>query len=298
MREAPLFSVVIPTYNRVSFIGKALNSVLNQSYRHFEVIVIDDASMDDTQEVVASIIDTKIRFFRKAVNEERAAARNCGVRHAKGQYVTFLDSDDILKIDCLAEANDFLQQHPDATIFHFGYDIVQLDGKIKHRWKPLPNPVNDKLIEGNCLSCIGVFIRREVLIQFPFNEDRDLSASEDYELWMRLAANYPIYTCRKSTACLVDHEARSVFMTDAGKLKKRIERLKYYLTKDPSVQARFGAQFNKINSFLDIYLALHLTMSFHYGEGLRTLFRSLLAFPGIVLSYRFWVVAKKLLLRY
>jgi len=70
-------------------------------------------------------------------------------------------------------------------VFHLGYDVVDDKGNVMYPWKKLPSPVNDKLMEGNFLSCLGVFVKREVLLEYKFNEDRLLSGSEDYELWLR-----------------------------------------------------------------------------------------------------------------
>src|SRR5690606_12236032 len=93
MRES--FSIIVPTYNRVSFIRKTIVSVLHQSYQNFEIVIIDDGSTDNTEKVILSLQDLRIKYYKKE-NEERAVARNCGIEKATGDYVTFLDSDDIL----------------------------------------------------------------------------------------------------------------------------------------------------------------------------------------------------------
>jgi glycosyltransferase involved in cell wall biosynthesis len=87
-------SVVIPTYNRASLLGRAIKSVLEQTYQDFEIIVVDDASTDNTEEVVRNLRDRRIRYLRHEKNRGGSAARNTGIRAAWGQYIAFQDSDD------------------------------------------------------------------------------------------------------------------------------------------------------------------------------------------------------------
>src|SRR5882724_11938707 len=97
MGHEPLFSVVIPTYNRAGLISRTLNSVLCQTYQDFEVIVVDDASTDDTEQILEPLIRTqKIRYIKHDQNYERAKSRNTGMENASGHFLTFLDSDDLM----------------------------------------------------------------------------------------------------------------------------------------------------------------------------------------------------------
>jgi len=93
-KEKPTVSVVIPTYCRAHLIGEAIQSVLNQTYRDLEIIVVDDASSDNTEEVVKSLKDERIRYIRHEENKGAPAARNTGIEAAKGEYIAFQDSDD------------------------------------------------------------------------------------------------------------------------------------------------------------------------------------------------------------
>jgi len=92
--STPRVSVIIPTYNRVSVLYYALNSVLNQTFQDFEVFVVDDASTDSTPEFMASLNDDRVHYIRFETNKKAAAARNAGMERAKGEYIAFLDSDD------------------------------------------------------------------------------------------------------------------------------------------------------------------------------------------------------------
>ena len=87
-------SVIIPTYNRAKLIKRSILSVLNQTYQNFEIIVVDDGSADDTKSVVESFNNPKIRYIRHDINKGQSAARNTGIKNAKGKYIAFQDSDD------------------------------------------------------------------------------------------------------------------------------------------------------------------------------------------------------------
>jgi len=275
---------------------KTIQSVLAQQFDQFELLIVDDGSTDRSAEVIQSFQDRRIVYFKKE-NGERAAARNAGIGKAQGQYLTFLDSDDLLKENHLSMAWNCIQQdHP--TVFHLGYDVVDERGKVLYPWKRLPSPVNDKLIEGNFLSCLGVFVKREVLLEFKFNEDRLLSGSEDYELWLRLASRYPVLAFPETTALLVEHETRSVVLVDSSTLLKRIELLRSYLGKDIVFVSRYQTQLDRWNAFLNIYVALHLALlPDSAAKAFRVAMQAVRQFPAIVLEKRFWIVLKKLAFR-
>lgn len=287
------FSVIIPTYNRDGFIDNTINSVLTQHFKNFELLVVDDGSTDDTQKIVAEFTDKRVRYFNKQ-NAERAAARNYGIEKARGKYITFLDSDDLFKQNHLLTAYE-ISQNQNLDIFHLGYDVAEYNGSVIYAWKKLPNPVNDKLIEGNFLSCLGVFIKREILLENKFNEDRELSGSEDYELWLRLAARFKIFTYPQSTAILINHEQRSVVLPEPQKLERRIELLGQYLIKDEAFLSRYGLQLKKLKVFRNIYLALHLALiPGSKQKALKIMLSTFWDFPQIIFNRRFWIVIKKL----
>lgn len=289
------FTVVIPSYNRAALIGATLCSVLEQTFSDYEVIIVDDGSTDNTREVVVPFLaDSRIRYF-KIENSERGAARNFGVRHAIGRYITFLDSDDIFLPWHLKTANEKVQMFQSPAAFHLGYEILHLNGEV-NALPLLSSPVNDKLLEGNFLSCMGVFLRRDVALENPFDEDRRLSGSEDYELWMRIAARVPILTFPEVTSRLINHENRSVILTNVEQLVTRISFLGKKLQSDKMFIKRFGNQLNVFDSYRTLYLALHLAMSGKRWMALKSLFFTVRTHGYVLFNYRFIVVIKKILL--
>lgn len=124
MKTNPLVSVIIPTYNRANLVGKAVKSVLAQSYQNFEIIVVDNASCDNTAEVINSIIDNRIKFIKHDVNRGPAASRNTGLKNSGGDYITFLDSDDEWLFGKLACQLDVFKEDEDGIglVFTNGFN--------------------------------------------------------------------------------------------------------------------------------------------------------------------------------
>lgn len=294
MPNNPLFSIVIPTYNRADLIARTLRSVMAQSYAHFEVIVVDDGSTDHTAAVVEAFADARLRYYRKA-NGERAAARNYGTARASGDYVTFLDSDDLLYPSYLQTAAEAVAAQAFPPFLHLAYEItdVQLNPKVKV--DGLRSDDISIFIKGNPLSCAGCFLRQEVARAFRFNEDRALSGSEDWELWVRVAAHFGIKTDNRVSASLIDHESRSVKSYPEEKLRKRKELALQYAFADARVREKFGAHRRQMAAYWDSYIALHLVLSGQNARGVRYFFSSLREYPVSLFERRSLGIAKHLL---
>jgi glycosyltransferase involved in cell wall biosynthesis len=295
MTNLPFFTIVIPTYNRANFISKSIKSVLNQEFQNFEIIVVDDGSTDNTEEVVMSIKSDKL-YYHKKKNEERAVARNTGTRLAKGKYINFFDSDDLLYPNHLMEAYKFVEANSSPEFFHLGYDVKDIEGKVLSKVNKLNGNLNDKLIKGNFLSCNGVFLRKDIAVKHPFNEDRGLSASEDWELWLRLAAQYPLKHSNVITSTVINHEARSVLVINKEKLITRKKLLIKYLWEDPICLHKYGEYKQFVNAEAYTYIALHLAFTKkHKIDVLRYLLKSLLTRPATIGRRRFWATLKNVI---
>src|SRR6266498_1233881 len=120
-----LFSIVIPTYNRADLITETIRSVLEQTYRNFEIIVVDNCSADNTAEVLQPFVDAdQVRFLRNEKNYERAYSRNRGIANAKGDFLSLLDSDDFMYPTCLQDAYEFICNHPGIKVFQNLSELV------------------------------------------------------------------------------------------------------------------------------------------------------------------------------
>ena len=129
----PFFSIILPTYNRASFLKRSIGSVLAQTFADWELIVMDDGSRDQTKEVVTSFKDPRIRYFYQE-NRERSAARNNGIARAKGEWICFLDSDDAFMADHLEvfQSRIITGMHVPA-IFVAGIQVQHEDGVLFKR---------------------------------------------------------------------------------------------------------------------------------------------------------------------
>jgi glycosyltransferase involved in cell wall biosynthesis len=289
------FSIIVPTYNRANLLPKTLQTLLSQTFQDFEIYIIDDGSTDNTAEVVQPFLSDKVKYFPKK-NEERAVARNTGSRVASGQYVNFFDSDDWAYPNHLQTAYDFIKKNNSPEIFHLGYDFRTPEEELIRQVNVFEGKnLNEKLIRGNILSCNGVFLRKDIALSHPFREERALSASEDWELWIRLAARFEILYDNTITSSVVSHENRSVLQINKEKLIKRIHILQDLLFSDEKVKEKFGNWQKIISSDLDLYLALHLAMASERKEAMGYAFKAFLKNPGIVADRRLYGIIKNLI---
>jgi glycosyltransferase involved in cell wall biosynthesis len=119
-----IFTVVIPLFNKESYIEATVKSVLNQSYRDFEVLIVNDCSTDKSLEIAKSIDDSRIKIIQHEVNKGLSASRNTGIINANSEFIVFLDADDLLKTDYLQKIDDLIVEFPLAGIFATNYEQV------------------------------------------------------------------------------------------------------------------------------------------------------------------------------
>ena len=191
---SPLVSVVIPSYNHGRFLGRALQSVLDQTYTNSEVIVVDNHSTDNTDEVMASFADQRITYLKIHNNGIIAASRNAGLRLAKGEWIAFLDSDDYWSRNKLEQC--ILNRSNNDVIYHrlmcykaldSGY--FKEDGRLDCR-DISNNPHHNLLKYGPSLTTSGILVKKNCLIALSgFDESVNIVGGEDYDLWLRLAEN-------------------------------------------------------------------------------------------------------------
>ena len=187
-------SVVIPTYNRAWSLAKAMDSVLAQDYPNVELIVVDDGSTDNTPELLQGYMERGVRVLT-IDNGGVSRARNHGIAVAKGDCIAFLDSDDSWLPEKLSEQMDFFKGTPDAKICQTE-EIWIRNGKRVNPCKHHKKPSGD-IFEASLHLCLvspsAVIIKRELLHEVGLF-DESLPACEDYDLWLRIAWKYPVYT--------------------------------------------------------------------------------------------------------
>lgn len=188
-----MFSIIIPLYNKANYIEKAVTSVLGQTYQHFELIVINDGSTDDSPQIINGIHDSRLRIIHQA-NSGVSTARNVGVKYARFKFVAFLDADDWWHSEFLQEALIMITHCPDADLYGINYYYVK-HGKNRVEEKGLPagftlGYVDYISIYGSnfCvpINCSFVIVRKSAFILLGGFRSV-LRFGEDFDLWIRLA---------------------------------------------------------------------------------------------------------------
>jgi glycosyltransferase involved in cell wall biosynthesis len=207
----PRISVVIPTYNRQDLVIEALQSVLAQAFSDMEIIVVDDGSEDQTEEKLQLYRDHIV--YVKQANQGVAAARNTGIRQAHGEWICFLDSDDLWLPEKLQVQLQFADRHPEYALIATeiqGMDATgQPVGARKADNYTIHNGrVAEHLLFGNWIQTSTVMVRRAALeTTGVFDEDVG-QFGEDWLLWMRVAAQFPIYFLPQPLVCYRFHAER------------------------------------------------------------------------------------------
>ena len=197
-----LVSVIMPSYNTAQYIGESIRSVLEQTYTNLELIIVDDCSTDNTEEIVRGFDDPRIRFFKNEKNSGAAISRNYALSEAKGKWIAFLDSDDLWTPDKLEKQIRFMEEN--------GYHMSYSDYRICQNgvWEPVkrtaPNKMTLRKIYNYCyFSTITVIYDREVvgLVRIA-----DLKKNNDYAMWFQVLAKTDGYRFPECLAFYIKHE--------------------------------------------------------------------------------------------
>ena len=195
-----LISVVMPTFNRASVLSEAIRSVLEQTYRDFELIVVDDGSEDDTAAVVNGIADERLRFHRSERNRGGNWARNRGIEHARGEILSFLDSDDAFLPHKLSIVADFFAKNPKIDVLVDSYLHKTHRGpkaKVRRRINPVVRSTDEfrASVFGRVIrkATSGINARRRALLEVDMF-DETLRRRQDMDLVLRLSREHECRT--------------------------------------------------------------------------------------------------------
>jgi teichuronic acid biosynthesis glycosyltransferase TuaG len=192
MTTKPYVSVVIPTYNHAKLLKKALDSVMAQTFQNWETVVVNNFSTDNTIEVVNSFTDPRIKLFNFSNNGVIAASRNHGLKEATGNFIAFLDSDDVWYSNKLQKC---VEQASAGNQF-ICHGELWINSDLTQRtvmYGPASNATYNRLLyKGNCISTSTTFIAKPLLDSVQgFDENPEIITTEDYDLWLRLASKNP-----------------------------------------------------------------------------------------------------------
>ena len=194
---SPAVSVIIPTYNRSALLRKTIQSVLNQTFQDYEIIVVNNSSTDNTVEMIESLKDSRISVLGIENGGVIAKSRNLGLRSAQGKYIAFLDDDDMWVPEKLEKQVDYLDKHPQ---YHLIYsEVWRIDeNDIRHELMRINRTIKEgnlaiELLKGNFIPQLTVMMRRELLDTLGFfNEDPGFRTIEDYEYWLKMSFDHKI----------------------------------------------------------------------------------------------------------
>ena len=210
----PRFSVVIPLYNKENFIENTIQSLLNQTFSDFEVLVVNDCSTDTSEQLVARFDDPRINIIQHSVNKGLSASRNTGIKSANANYIAFLDADDLWKPSFLEKIDVLINQYPEASLFATKYEvlhkknrIVTHDFKLKNFTKHgiiknfFESNLNQSIYYPSCL-CVKKIVFEDVGY---YNEE--VNYSEDVDFNLRAHATYKLaYWDEAAVTYLLDSE--------------------------------------------------------------------------------------------
>lgn len=240
-------SVIIPTYNRAKTIEKSVRSVLAQTYKEFELIILDDGSTDNTKEVIELISDSRIKYYCQE-NAGAGAARNAGVEHASYDIIAFHDSDDIWMPDKLEKQMDYWKKHPEHDIIYCGFTLHCQDNQniyapIYDDREKLSGDIFDVIVYKNMVNTPTMLMKKAVFEEVG-GFDVSVNCLEDWELALRIA--------EKHTFGFIDESLVDTFQTEGSVSTRTAE---YYKVKCQMI-IRYKDYLLKNNMFDSAVLAL------------------------------------------
>jgi len=203
-KNMPRVSIIIPVYNGMNYVGQSIQSVLEQDYHEFELIVVDDGSSDGLESYVTSISDPVLHYLRQPTNLGAPAALNRGIRESLGELVCWLSHDDLFLPEKLTQQVRFMDTHPEFGMSYTDNEIINGEGRLlsyyKSRWYP-PNEMAWRIVsEGNFINGSTVMIRRECFEKAGLF-DESMKYVADGEMWFRLLRYYAFGYLQKNLVC-------------------------------------------------------------------------------------------------
>lgn len=219
--KPPTVSIIIPTYNRAHLLGRAIQSVLNQTYKDFELIVVDDGSTDNTEQIVRSFSDERIRYVRHKKNKGVAAARNTGIKTARGEYMAFQDSDDEWLPEKLEKQTGIFETAlPEVGVVYTGVHRLKNNRKAYIPSSGITQKegyIFSSLLKGNFISTPAALVKKECFQRAGMFDERFPSA-EDRELFIRISKYYQ-FRCIDEPLVIAYHQPDSISANQSARVR-------------------------------------------------------------------------------
>jgi glycosyltransferase involved in cell wall biosynthesis len=249
--EKPLISIVMAAYNEEKFIGEAIESILNQTYPHFEFIIINDGSTDKTEEIILSFSDPRIKYIKNEINLKLIASLNKGLSLATGKYIARMDSDDVSIPQRLEKQVHFMESNPEvgisgAQLIVFGSEDTTMNYPLEHE------DIKLRLLITSCFPNNLVIFRRELMQQFKMSFTAGYHHAEDYKFWTQWVqvtkgANLPDYLVKyRFHASSVSHKYKDVQRQTRNRIRVEYLRSLFDLHGNESIATDlYGTNYNK-----------------------------------------------------
>ncbi|MDO9000759.1 MAG: glycosyltransferase [Bacteroidota bacterium] len=252
------FSIIIPTYNREKIIPRAIKSILNQSFTDFEIIIVDDGSSDDTELVIKNFQNDSIKYF-KTDNFGVAHARNFGIKLAKGKYIGFLDSDDLMETNHLQTAHEFIISKKFPEVIHLNF-LWGPENKSRIHKNTLPKNLPDDIFKKCSLHVNCIFIQGVLLKDNLFNESISLMFAEDWDFFIKIATRFKIHLLDVNTCYLVDHEDRNMRNFDEKKWVLKRDAIALSLSQDKLISENYSHKINMVTAHMNSLIAINFAV--------------------------------------
>ncbi|RPD41911.1 glycosyltransferase family 2 protein [Chitinophaga barathri] len=246
MQQSPLISVVLPVYNGADFLRETLDAILVQTQADFELLVINDGSTDQSEAIIQSYTDSRIRYFHHP-NKGFAYTLNRGIGEARGKYIARIDADDICQPERFRKQAAWLEERPDTALVGCFITFINEKGEIQGDWpEDRANHTNAQIRKAlpfvNCIAHPGVMVRAEVFRRFPYLDSQKYL--EDYDMWLRLAGAGLVM--EKVPEMLLLYRVHTASMT-VSIIKKKNVFSRHFHCKRRYLAARLSA--GKLNGF-------------------------------------------------
>ncbi len=285
-----LVSVIIPTYNRANTIVRAINSVLNQTYKKLEILVVDDASTENIETVVRNFKDDRIKYIRHPYNKGGGAARNTGIMISSGEYIAFLDSDDEwLPEKIEKQLNVFHKSTNSIGVVYTGFQYVNEYGQVNEQVIPKERGnISLKILEWNYVGTASTVLARSSYLKRINGFDETFPSCQDWDLYIRLskiclfdfvAELLVRYTSSRNHTCITN-KMEAVIIGHNKILKKHnidnvargIKAMHYY---NRGVILLYSGSDTQ-RAFFSFIKAFYLTVNIKYLKGVLLIFRKIL----------------------
>jgi len=185
-------SVILPAYNCEKFIGKAIQSLLDQTFTNFELIIVNDGSTDNTEFAIIAFDDPRIVYIKNQKNQGLIFSLNRAIDMAQGKYIARMDADDICKPDRLLKQKTYLDENQEAAMCATTIDLINETGNMTGVWEldrqtTTSKQIKRQLIYQNCIAHPTIMVRTEIIKNLKYSPRQ--ANIEDYDLWLRLLSN-------------------------------------------------------------------------------------------------------------